>query len=88
MTGMVFDLKPCRSRSTRLDWSSQLIWVDPNVLMYLIKSNVGPHMCLIHALGLAHDKLNDSSRPELRMMRIFGHLSLSLPRYRNWKEQM
>ena len=34
MTSKMFDLKPCHSHSTRLDWSSQLIWVDPNVLMY------------------------------------------------------
>ena len=58
MTGTMSDLKPCHSRSIRLDWSSQLVWVDPNVLMYLIKSYVLPHMCLIHVLGSAHDKLD------------------------------
>ena len=58
MTGTMFDLKPCHSRSIRLGWSSQLIWVDPNVLMYLIKSNVVPHVYLIHVLGSAHDKLD------------------------------
>ena len=58
MTGTTFDLKPSHSRSTRLDWSSQLIWVDLNVLIYLIKTNVVPHMCLIHVLGSAHDKFN------------------------------
>ena len=38
MTGTMFDLKPCHSRSTRLDRSSQLIWVDPNVVMYSVNS--------------------------------------------------
>ena len=58
MAGTMFDLNPCHSRSSRLDWSSQLIWVDPNVLMYLIKSNGVPHKCLIHVLGSAHGKLD------------------------------
>ena len=58
MTGTMFDLKPCNSRSTRLGYSSQLIRVDPHVLMYVIKSNVVPHMCLIRVMGSAHDKLD------------------------------
>ena len=37
MAGTKFDLKPCQSRSTRLDRSSQLISVDPKALMYLIQ---------------------------------------------------
>ena len=58
MTGTTFDLKPYHSCSTRLDMLSQLIWVDPIVLMYLIKSNIVPHMCLIHVLGLPHGELD------------------------------
>ena len=38
MIGKKFDLKLCHSRSTHLDQMSQVIWVDPNVFMYLIKS--------------------------------------------------
>ena len=34
MIGTTFDLKPCYSCSTRLDRWSQLIQVEPNVLMY------------------------------------------------------
>ena len=53
--GTMFDLKPCYSCTTRLDPSSQFIWVYPNVSMCSIKPNVEPHMCLIHALASAHE---------------------------------
>ena len=36
MTGTTFNLKPCPIRSTRMGRSSQLIWVDPSVLMYIV----------------------------------------------------
>ena len=62
MRSTTFDLKPLSGRATRLDRSCQLIWVEPNVLMCLIKSNVVPHKCLGHVLGSAHGKFDVSSR--------------------------
>ena len=50
MIGRTFDFKPC------LIGRASGFWVDPNVLMHLIKRNVVPHMCLIHVLGLAYEK--------------------------------
>jgi len=62
-TGAAFVLKIIRNsvciRFGTLDRLSQLIWVDPNVLMYLIRSNIVPQMCLIYVSGSVHHKLDD-----------------------------
>ena len=57
---MTFHLIPRHSRSTHMGGSSQLIWIDLNVFMCLIKSNVMPHMRSIHILVSVHENSWDS----------------------------
>ena len=77
MVGTVFDLKPCHSRAARVDRSSQLIWVEPNVFMCLIKSNVVLCICLTHVLCSTHEKFDVWSK----LKNIFSVLR---KRFQNW----
>ena len=50
MIGTMFDWKPCRSRATGLDRLS-----PPECSRVFDQINIVPNMCLIYALGMAHE---------------------------------